>query len=101
MKLFETSIMEIICLPLYWLGIDSNVNNTTVFSHVFTPVIVAPFLSLLPGVWAWIGFAGIASFHLVAKELVYDRIKNGSYDRANIWERIYGLILAAGVLAIL
>lgn len=98
--IFETSILEMIAKPLAFAKVTPDVRQPYVYEHVFTPVILAPFLALLPGVWKWIGLAGLAGFHLVAKELVYDPIKNGNFNVANVIERAYGLALAAGVIAL-
>lgn len=99
MKLFQTSIIELVCWPLKWFG-TPRLREQYVYEHAIGPVIVAEILRHLPSPWQWIGFGVLAFVHLAIKELIVDRLDHGEFNWPNVWERSYGLILAALVIII-
>lgn len=101
MKTFEDSPLEIICWPLRlspWHKII-DLNQAYIYEHVFVPVVLAAALSKIPLRWLSWSLYGVAClFHVVVKEMIHDRLKNGQMNWANVVERLYGTLLGALLL---
>jgi len=89
MKIGQTSILEIICVPLKLFGIK-DVRQPYIYEHVFTPLLVA---TITLGNFQLIAFIVTFILHVIVKEIILDRVQHGYFNKENIIERLYGMLI--------
>lgn len=102
MRLFETSLIELLVQPLRVFkaireGWVEGSRQCYIYEHVYTGVMIV-FFSALCGPYAPIPLILGVLFHVVVKEFVYDFHKHGYINVANVIERVYGFILGGVML---